>query len=178
MSALRIIVGGWLVQNAVTALMLWRGRPTLKDRRFRWVSTRYLRWPMRVTNAAIDATAKSLLIRFLCSKREDDAMESARIEDDHCPHCANRFEIVCVKFRFSRSPTMVVVCPSCAYTANWGNPPCGSAVESAPRLPQALRTNRGSISDSLMSSGQPYATDNWAPAPPASAAEPSSTGRR
>ena len=26
MSALRIIVGGWLVQNAVTALMLWRGR--------------------------------------------------------------------------------------------------------------------------------------------------------
>ena len=47
-------------------------------------------------------------------------MELARTEDDHCPHCVDRFEIVCVKFRFARYPTMVVVCPSCAYTANWG----------------------------------------------------------
>ena len=56
-------------------------------------------------------------------------MELARTENDHCPHCVDRFEIVCVKFRFARYPTMVVVCPSYAYTANWGNPPCESAVE-------------------------------------------------
>jgi hypothetical protein len=37
MSALRIIVGGWLMQNAVTALMLRRGRPSLRDRLFRWM---------------------------------------------------------------------------------------------------------------------------------------------
>jgi hypothetical protein len=47
-------------------------------------------------------------------------MELARTEDDHCPHCVDRFEIVCVKFRFAHYPTMVVVCPSCAYTTNWG----------------------------------------------------------
>ena len=57
-------------------------------------------------------------------------MELARIDDDHCPHCADRFEIVCVKFRFAHIPPMVVVCPNCAYTVNWGTPPCGSAVES------------------------------------------------
>ena len=56
-------------------------------------------------------------------------MELAGIEDDHCPYCADCFEIVCLKFGFARNPTMVVVCPSCAYIANWGNPPCGSAVE-------------------------------------------------
>ena len=39
MSALRIIVGGWLVLNAVVfaALMLRRGRPALRDRLFRWM---------------------------------------------------------------------------------------------------------------------------------------------
>ena len=47
-------------------------------------------------------------------------MELAGIEDDHCPYCADCFEIVCLKFRFARNPTMVVVCPSCAYIANWG----------------------------------------------------------
>jgi len=57
-------------------------------------------------------------------------MELARIDDDHCPHCADRFEIVFVKFRFAHIPPMVVVCPNCAYTVNWGTPPCGSAVES------------------------------------------------
>jgi hypothetical protein len=73
-------------------------------------------------------------------------MELARIEEDHCPHCADRFEIVCVKFRFARNPTMVVVCPSCAYTANWGNPPWGSAVEKVEHdtraLTHALDTSR------------------------------------
>src|SRR6516225_56806 len=65
-------------------------------------------------------------------------MELARTEDDHCPHCVDRFEIVRVKFRFARYPTMVVVCPSCAYTANWGNPPCGS-VALMLILPKSLR---------------------------------------
>jgi len=39
MSALHIIVGWWLVLNAVVfaALMLRRGRPALRDRLFRWV---------------------------------------------------------------------------------------------------------------------------------------------
>jgi len=39
MSALSIIVGGWLLLNAVVfaALMLRRDRPALRDRLFRWV---------------------------------------------------------------------------------------------------------------------------------------------
>ena len=39
MSALSIIVGGWLLLNAVVfaALMLRRDRPVLRDRLFRWV---------------------------------------------------------------------------------------------------------------------------------------------
>jgi hypothetical protein len=64
-------------------------------------------------------------------------MELARIEHDHCPHCADRFEIVCVKFGFAGT-TMVVVCPSCAYTTNWGVPPRGSAVEKARKAPGAV----------------------------------------
>jgi len=39
------------------------------------------------------------------SLREDQA--------DFCPHCQSRFEIVCVKFRFTGA-AMIATCPNCA----------------------------------------------------------------
>jgi hypothetical protein len=35
---------------------------------------------------------------------------------DHCPYCRNRFEIVCVKFRFS-SVVILSACPNCGAAA-------------------------------------------------------------
>jgi len=81
MSALHIIVAGWLVLNAVVvvALMSRRGRPALRDRLFRWVVGVKLS-DRRRDLAAVGATPHELG-RDVVSHVEGPALGSVESDD-------------------------------------------------------------------------------------------------